>query len=332
MENKGFNQENKSLISIVLTNYNREYFILEQLGSIIAQTYQNWELIIADDCSTDGSKAIIQEFIKKNGDKKIIFLKNEKNLGVAKNFEKGLHSATGEYIAVCDSDDVWLAEKLEKELKFLKSGNFGMVYSDLTVVDANLKAIEKSFVRSCLSFFGNRKNDSFDELINDNHIAGPTILFDAKLKKKLIPFSRHAIQDFWITIICSIFSTIGYLDESTVLYRQHSGNMVGAVKLSAHSLIFHKNHDFLEKHLRMKRKSLRYLADLDRVEGIGDRHRKTIIDKIDKTKILVECLMQFKNNNYKCLACLSALWERKAYREIFQVIYFKLFRVTFAKK
>lgn len=325
MENKEFNQENKSLISIVLTNYNREDFILEQLDSIIAQTYRNWELIITDDCSTDGSKAIIQEFIRKNGDKKIIFFKNEKNLGVAKNFEKGLHSATGEYIAVCDSDDVWLAEKLEKELKFLKSGKYGMVYSDLTVVDANLKVIEKSFVRSCLSFFGNRKNDSFDELINDNHIAGPTILFDAKLKKKLIPFSQYAIQDFWITIICSIFSTIGYLDEPTVLYRQHSGNMVGAAKLSAYSLIFHKNHDFLEKHLQMKRKSLHYLADLDRVEGIEGRYQKTIKDKINKTRILVECLAQFRRNNYKCLACLGALWKRKAFREILQVIYFQFF-------
>jgi glycosyltransferase involved in cell wall biosynthesis len=325
MENKEFNQEKESLISIVLTNYNREDFILEQLDSIIAQTYRNWELIIVDDCSTDGSEAIIQEFIGKNRDKKITFLKNEKNLGVAKNFEKGMHFSTGEYIAVCDSDDVWLAEKLEKELQFLKSENFGMVYSDLTVVDANLKVIEKSFARNCLSFFGNRKNNSFDELINDNHIAGPTILFDAKLKKNIIPFSQYAIQDFWITIICSIFSTIGYLDEPTVLYRQHSGNMVGAVKLSLYSLIFRKNHDFLEKHLQMKRKSLRYLADLDRVEGIGERCRKTITDKINKTRILVECLTQFSSNNYKCLACLGALGKRKAFREILQVVYFKLF-------
>lgn len=325
MENKEFNQEDRDLISIVLTNYNRENFILEQLDSIIAQTYRNWELIIVDDCSTDDSRELIGKFIKDNKNKKIIFLKNEKNLGVAKNFEKGLRFTTGEYIAVCDSDDVWFRNKLEKELKFMKSGNYGMVYSDLMVVDANLKVIKKSFIRDCLSFFGNRKNDSFDELINDNHIAGPTILFDAKLKKKLIPFSEYAIQDSWITIIYSIFSTIGYLDEPTVLYRQHSGNMVGASKLSMYSLIFHKKNDFLEKHLQLKRNGLAYLIDIGNVKGIKDRHRKTIMDKIDKTKILVECLTRFRNNNYKCLACLGALWKQKAYREILQVIYFRFF-------
>lgn len=327
MENREYNVSvgQESLISIVLTSYNREDFLFEQLDSIVTQTYINWELIIVDDCSIDSSLEIIQKFIRNNKDKKIIYIKNEKNIGVAKTFEKGLQYATGEYIAVCDSDDVWFAYKLEKELKFMKSGNYGMVYSDLVVVDASLKVIKKSFIRSCLSFFGNQKDDSFDELINDNHIVGPTILFDAKLKQKLIPFSEYAIQDFWITIICSIFSTIGYLDEPTVLYRQHFSNMVGASKISVYSLIFHKKHDFLEKHLRLKRKSLYYLADLDRVERIGSRYRKTIMDKIDKTRILVECLTQFRDNNYKCLVCLGALWKRKAYREILQVIYFKLF-------
>jgi glycosyltransferase involved in cell wall biosynthesis len=325
MENKEFNQENRDLISVVLTSYNREHFILEQLDSIIAQTYGNWELIIVDDCSTDESKEIIQEFIKKNSDKKITFIKNEKNIGVAKNFEKGLQIASGEYVAVCDSDDVWLDDKLEKELRFLKSGNFGMVYSDLVVVDENLKVIKKSFIQSCLSYFCSQKHDSFDELINDNHIVGPTILFDAKLKQKIIPFSEHAIQDFWITIVCSLFSTIGFLDEPTVLYRQHSGNMVGASKLSIYSLIFHKNNDFLEKHLQLKRNGLDFLLHLSSVEGIKDKYKKIITDKIDKTRILVECLAQYKNNNYKCLAHLGALRKREAYREILQVLYFKFF-------
>lgn len=325
MENKEFSREKESLISIVLTNYNRENFILEQLDSIIAQIYRNWELIITDDCSTDGSKAIIQEFIKKNGDRKITFLRNEKNLGVAKNFEKGLRSATGEYIAVCDSDDVWLAEKLEKELKFLKNGNFGMVYSDLVVVDASLKVIEKSFVRGCLSFFGNRKNDSFDELIDDNHIAGPTILFDAKLKKKLIPFSEYAIQDFWITIICSIFSTIGYLDEPTVLYRQHSDNMVSAKPLSPINLFLKRDKILLDSHLNMKKNLLLFLNDLSNVEGINSRIMKEIDKKIKKTKLLVDCLSEIKEDKNNFWKRIVELWGNGAFREIFQVVYFKLF-------
>jgi glycosyltransferase involved in cell wall biosynthesis len=325
MENKKFNQENKSLISIVLTNYNRENFILEQLDSIVSQTYQNWELIIADDCSTDGSKEIIRRFIENSKDKKIVFFENEENIGVAKNFERGLRYATGEYVAVCDADDVWLSDKLEKELQFLRKGNYGMVYSDLTVVDENLRVIRKSFMRTGLSFFCHRKDESFFELIDNNHISGPTIFFRAEMKNRLVPFSKHAIQDHWIAIIFSIFSTIGYLDVSTVLYRQHSGNMVSAKPLSPISLFLRRDKILLDSHLNMKKNLLLFLNDLSNVEGINSRIMKEIDKKIKKTKLLVDCLLEIKEDKKNSWKRIVELWRNGAFREIIQVIYFKIF-------
>ena len=325
MENKEYNSIKKNLVSIVLTNFNKEKFILEQLNSIVAQTYHNWELIIADDCSTDGSKEIIRRFIEDNRDRKIIFLENEENLGVAKNFEKGLGFATGEYVAVCDADDVWLQDKLEKELQFLKKGNYGMVYSDMTVVDESLRIIEKSFMQKGLSHFCRQKDESFYELINNNHIPGPTILFRAELKNRLIPFSKHAIQDHWIAIIFSIFYTIGYLDVSIVLYRQHSGNMVSARTFSPIRLILKKDKIFLDKHLNLKKKSLLFLTDLSNIKGTDNKIMKAINKKIEKTKMLVDCLSDLKEGKSNFWIRLFDLWKLGAFKEIFQVIYFKLF-------
>lgn len=325
MENKEFKLNSGDPISIVLTNYNRKNFIGELLDSIIGQTYKKWELIIMDDCSTDGSAEIIQNFVDNNKEKKIIFVRNEKNIGLMKNFEKGLRFATGEYIAVCDSDDIWLPGKLEKELQLLKSGNFGMVYSDLTVVDENLKIIKKSFLKSYLSVFSNPKDDSFDELIDDNHITAPTILFKAELKHKLVPFSKYVMQDYWIAIISSIFSSIGYLDEPTVLYRQHPENMIGAGRFSVSGLILGRNKIFLENHLKMKKNGLLFLDDLSGVEGISSQFREKINGKIKKTTILVDYLSQLKENKGSFWKYILEFWKLKAYREILQAVYFKFF-------
>ncbi|MDP1845629.1 MAG: glycosyltransferase family 2 protein [Candidatus Moranbacteria bacterium] len=327
MENKKsrLEHEQENLVSVVMTSYNKQKFIGEQLHSIKYQTHKNWELIIADDCSTDDSDEAIQKFIKENKDHKIIYIKNNTNLGLVKNFENGLRYASGEYIAICDSDDIWLKDKLEKELQFLKDGNYGMVYSDLVVVDENLKVIKKSFLKNYLSPFSNQRNDTFNELINENHMVGSTILFDAKLKNVLMPFSRFGIHDHWVAIIFSIFSTIGYLDKPTVLYRQHSDNLIGANKYSIGRLLTKKNKIFLEKHSELKKNSLSFLKDLSNVAGIDDEILGIINKKIEKTQILVEYLSKVKSRKTIFWKCLFRLWKLNAFREMLQIIYFTIY-------
>lgn len=327
MENKksSLEHEQESLISVIMTSYNKQKFIGEQLHSIKSQAHKNWELIIADDCSTDDSDEAIQKFIKENKDHKIIYIKNNTNLGLVKNFENGLRHASGDYIAVSDSDDVWFKDKLEKELQFLKNGNYGMVYSDLVVVDENLKVIKKSFLKNYLSPFGNQRDDTFNELINENHIVGSTILFKAKLRNVLVPFSTFGIHDHWIATIFSIFSTIGYFNRPTVLYRQHSGNLIGANKYLIGKLLTKKNKIFLEKHLEMKKNGLLFLKDLSNVEGINEEILGIIRKKIEKTQILVEYLSKVKSEKKIFWKCLSRLWKQNAFREMLQIIYFTIY-------
>ena len=106
--------ENKK-VTVIMPAYNAERFIGEAISSVIAQTYENWELLVIDDCSTDGTFEIAKSFEEK--DERIKVFKNEKNLGVARTRNRGIDASEGEYVAFIDSDDAWLSEKLFKQVK-----------------------------------------------------------------------------------------------------------------------------------------------------------------------------------------------------------------------
>lgn len=104
-------------ISVIMSVYNDEKYLEGAISSILNQTYQDFEFIICNDCSTDGSEAIILSFLEK--DKRIVYFKNEKNSGLAASLNRCLERATGEYIARMDSDDFSLPDRFEKQVRFL---------------------------------------------------------------------------------------------------------------------------------------------------------------------------------------------------------------------
>jgi glycosyltransferase involved in cell wall biosynthesis len=108
------------LVSIIMPSYNTGKFIGESIESVLAQTYANWELIIVDDCSTDNTDNIVAKY----NDSRIRYLKNKKNSGAAISRNYALREAKGEWIAFLDSDDLWVAEKLEKQLYFMKKNGY----------------------------------------------------------------------------------------------------------------------------------------------------------------------------------------------------------------
>jgi glycosyltransferase involved in cell wall biosynthesis len=138
------------LVTIVMTAYNGEKYIGEQIDSILAQTYKHWELIICDDHSTDGTLSIAQEY--ENRFKNIVVIGNPMNVGVSKNTEIGLRAARGELIATSDVDDVWNSQKIELQVEYMNSHeDCLLVYHDLTVVDEDLSTtIEESFSKAKL--------------------------------------------------------------------------------------------------------------------------------------------------------------------------------------
>ena len=125
---------NEKLVSIVMVNYNQERFIKEAIDSVIAQTYQNWELIIVDDGSTDQSVDIIKNY---DDDRiKPIYLEENSHICIATNV--GFSHVTGEYIARLDSDDVWEKEKLYKQVALLEEKpNARVCFTQVNLIDEN---------------------------------------------------------------------------------------------------------------------------------------------------------------------------------------------------
>lgn len=118
------------LVSVIMPAYNVGAYIEESIKSVQAQTYTNWELIIVDDCSTDNTVEEISNFLE---DKRIRFLRNERNSGAAVSRNYALREATGKWIAFLDADDVWLPEKLEKQLDFMIQNNYRFTYTDYRI-------------------------------------------------------------------------------------------------------------------------------------------------------------------------------------------------------
>lgn len=121
------------LVSVIMPSYNTADYIADSIKSVISQTYQNWELIIVDDCSTDNTDDIVSYF----SDNRIKYMKNKKNMGAAATRNRALREAKGEWIAFLDSDDLWLPNKLEKQINFMKSNGYVFSYHNYEKIDEN---------------------------------------------------------------------------------------------------------------------------------------------------------------------------------------------------
>ena len=126
------------LVSVIMPSYNTAAYISASIKSVLAQTYSNWELIIVDDCSTDNTDEIVAEFLV---DKRIRYFKNTQNSGAALTRNRALREAKGEWIAFLDSDDIWLPEKLEKQIEFMKKNNYVFSYHDFEKIDEAGKSL-----------------------------------------------------------------------------------------------------------------------------------------------------------------------------------------------
>lgn len=130
--------ENRGLVSIVMPSYNTAKYISESIQSVLNQTYPYWELIIVDDCSNDNTDEVVKEYL---ADSRIRYLKNEKNSGAAISRNYALREAKGKWIAFLDSDDLWLPEKLKKQIEFMVNGGYYFSYTNYEEIDESSKSM-----------------------------------------------------------------------------------------------------------------------------------------------------------------------------------------------
>lgn len=221
-------------IDILMATYNGEKYLKEQIESILNQTYQNIRLIISDDCSKDKTREIIKEYEKK--DKRIISYFQEKNLGYVKNFEFLLTKVENDIYMLSDQDDSWLPKKVEHTYQKLKEAEADLVFTDLEVVDKDLKMLYPSF-NDFMKLTRKIKKYIHDYRLEYlyNCVTGCTLMSKKKFIDKIIPIptdSKYAIHDTWIATVVVNNGKAAYLDEKTIKYRQHGKNQVGAEKVS----------------------------------------------------------------------------------------------------
>lgn len=164
----------KDLVSIIVPVYNAEHYIVDAINSVKSQTYENWELILVDDCSFDKSEEIIKEFQKK--DSRIKFYKMKKNVGPASARNLGIDKSKGKYLCFLDSDDVWEKNKLKKQIDFMIEKKCAFSYHSYEFADKDCKPSGKKVVAKDIL--------TYKEALKNNIISTITVMFDTKIIDK----------------------------------------------------------------------------------------------------------------------------------------------------
>ena len=214
-------------VSIITPSYNSEKYILNTIKSVEQQTYTDWEMIIIDDCSEDLTCSIVERIAL--SEKRIRLLKQDKNCGAGRARTRGMEEATGRYIAYLDADDVWLAEKLEKQVAYMKKTNAAFSCTSYEVIDDSGKRLNK--------IVHMLPKVNYVEFLTNNLLQTVGIMVDTEIvdKKYLVMPDIRRRQDAatWLQILKAGYECYG-LDEVLAQYRRAenslSSNKIKAVK------------------------------------------------------------------------------------------------------
>lgn len=217
------------LVSVIMATWNSEEFVAESIDSILAQTYTNWELIITDDCSTDGTMDILNRYAA--SDSRIHILQNETNGGAGVSRNNSIASAQGQYIAFCDSDDRWVPKKLEKQLAFMNSHDVALCFAPYYTCDANSQYLGYVSAPQRVNLF---------QMMCDNKIGFLTCIYDTKvLGKHFMPKQRKRQDHAMLLNLLKECKSAYSVPEPLAHYRIHVGNISGKkislLKYNAHT-------------------------------------------------------------------------------------------------
>lgn len=202
-------------VSIAICTYNGEKYLQEQLDSLLNQTYNNLEIIITDDRSTDRTMEILSSYTVR--DKRVKVFQNETNIGYVKNFSKAISLCSGDFIALADQDDIWKLTKIERFITEI--GNNALIYSDAILMDESGKDLNKQLIRPENNLISGHCNKAF---LFNNCVSGNTLMFKKELLPYILPIPEVSMHDIWIAFIASSVGTICYTEEAMTYYRRHN--------------------------------------------------------------------------------------------------------------
>lgn len=207
-------------VTIVTPSYNSASFFSETIQSVLNQSFSDWEMIVVDDCSTDNTIEVIQHFVDQDSRIKMICLSKNSGPAVARN--TAIECAQGRYIAFLDSDDIWLPDKLEKQLVFMQDNNYPFTYAAYDKIDEN---------RQVFGYVGVPDNISYYDLLKTCSIGCLTAIYDTDYFGKIYMPTNTKREDFatWLILLKQVDYAYG-LNECLAQYRVYE-NQTSAKKI-----------------------------------------------------------------------------------------------------
>ena len=198
-----------NLVSIIMPAYNAEKFIKDSIESVLSQSYKEWELLVVDDCSSDNTGSIVNDYC--DIDKRVKFFSNEKNSGPAQTRNNALKQAKGKFIAFLDSDDVWLPNKLQLQISLMVKNNYVFTYTDYhRISEDGLVSGKRINVPDTLNYF---------QLLRNTAITTSTVILNIEVVGK-IRMKDTYYDDFtcWLEVMKRGF-TAHRITEDLLKYR-----------------------------------------------------------------------------------------------------------------
>ncbi|HEM3672040.1 TPA: glycosyltransferase family 2 protein [Streptococcus suis] len=307
-------------VNILMSTYNGQQFLAEQIRSIQEQSYTDWTLFIRDDGSSDNTKEILKDFERQ--DSRIHLIDNDKsdNLGVIKSFHKLVNHDRADYYFFSDQDDVWLPNKLELSLK--EAQNYLadlplMVYMDLKVVNQDLEIMTESMVKSQ----SHHANTELVQELTENTVTGGVAMINHALAEMWQETDDILMHDWYLALLASAFGNLVFIDQPGELYRQHSDNVLGARTLSKRFKKWIRPHILFAVYwdlIKNSQKQARHLLQMPLSQSNRELIEAfvTIMDKpmLERFRILRKYGLR-KNKAFHTLVFTTLIVTKFAYKE-----------------
>ncbi len=256
--------------------YNGEKYLAEQLDTLVNQTYANIEIVVVDDGSKDRSREILREYAAQYPALRVY--ENDVNLGYVRNFEKAITLCEGEYIALCDQDDIWDLGKIAKQVAGI--GDSLLIYHDSAFMDEQGRQMTwKRKMSDIIHLYSGSEPKIF---LYFNCVSGHSILFKRELRDEFLPFNPEHFHDHWIAYVAANLGSIKVIPETLVRYRQHTSTSTDILnKRKKVRKNYHENRDIkkLERDLKWVQQCASFKKNRD--QPFLDRLRTLFEHRLD---------------------------------------------------
>lgn len=312
------------MISIALATYNGSKYLREQLDSILAQSMDDFEVVACDDCSTDETPQILEEYTSKDSRFKVFSNKN--NLGFKKNFEHILTLCKGEFIAFCDQDDIWEPNHLE--ILYKNIGENDCIGANSLIIDEKGVSQNKTLLEYWpIHVMPKNEKELFQHELYSNVIQGTASLIRASLIKQALPIPEDIkYHDYWFALVAGLNEKCKYIGDVVLKYRRHSNNASEYQKFTIWNAI-KDLYRFSKDRKGFYQDSINLLNNLTRQETLPPDKQKLISDALEFYINLSEnknrfSILWFYIKNYNVITfSKKSIWQLFLYR-CFGILFF----------